>query len=409
MFPQREFPSEHAMLETVYTRLLPARGYRVSWVMQPGPGAPAGDTADWNGTRVQLLPRTGRGPRLLRGARRVRDRLAAAKRVRAERPVDLIQVRNEMTGAAAAIWLSKRWNVPFVYQLSFPTASAFELEDRVEADSSGSSARRASIAVARMMQWRVLRRADLVLAISDAMRDDLVQRGLAADRVVSFPLGVDTSVDPARFDRAAVRRELGLDDVPTLLYFGSTDRVRKLEFVLDVMTRIRAELPEARLNIVGSAVRPEDDAWLHVEAARRGLGDVVRFVPSVPRAAVARWLVAADVSLSAIPPMPMYVVSSPTKVVESLGMAVPVVANREIPDQRTVITASGGGEAPPYDPGAFAEAALQVLRNPAAARAAGLRGRVYVERERSYARMSELVQEWYAMLFARRRGARTPN
>jgi hypothetical protein len=33
MIPQKYFPSQEAVLETVYKYLLPERGYRVSWLM----------------------------------------------------------------------------------------------------------------------------------------------------------------------------------------------------------------------------------------------------------------------------------------------------------------------------------------------------------------------------------------
>jgi glycosyltransferase involved in cell wall biosynthesis len=402
LFPQRRFPSDHAMLETVYTRRLPERGYRVSWVMERGPGAPEGATASWNGTDVELVSAGSTAPRFLRARWRAQDRLDAAERCHARRPVDLIQVRNELSSASAALKLSRRWGIPFVYQLSFPTANPLELDPTAPHPS---LKQRVSIAMSRIYQWRVLQRADLVLAISNAMRDDLVRRGLRADRVVGFPLGADTTVSPSSFDRQAERRALGLDDVPTMLYFGSTDRARKLEFLLDMAERVRSAMPEARLLVVGSSTRASDDAWLRDEVESRRLGGMVRLVPSVPRADVPRWLAAANVSISPIPPVPMYVVSSPTKVVESLAMAIPVVANREIPDQVEVIGGSGGGEAVPYDSGAFADAAVRFLRSPAIAQAAGRQGRTWVEAYRSYGRMADLVEQWYAKLFAERKPA----
>ena len=77
---------------------------------------------------------------------------------------------------------------------------------------------------------------------------------------------------------------------------------------------------------------------------------------------VARLVGAAHVSVVPILPVPEYRVASPTKLIESLGLGVPVVANEELPENVTVVRASGGGELVPYDPAAFAEAVVRVAR-----------------------------------------------
>ena len=128
-----------------------------------------------------------------------------------------------------------------------------------------------------------------------------------------------------------------------------------------------------------------------MEAKRLGLGNAVIFTGRVARADVPRYIRGARCSVSVIPPDERYVLSSPTKVVESLGMAVPVVANREIVDQAELIERSGGGLAVPYERQAVAHAILELLRDPSGSRARGQRGREYVVEERSYSRLSRTL------------------
>jgi glycosyltransferase involved in cell wall biosynthesis len=386
------------MLETVYTRLLPARGYRVRWIMDPGGSTDGGREADWNGTPVTVLPRLpapGRWGRLWRSRLRLRARRAAAKRIVAEGGIDIVQVRNELSSAAVAMRLRQECGIPFVFQLSFPLATDWLSP---EAPALARMRHAADRLVRERLQWRVLRRADLVLAISDRMRSDLIGGGLPAERVVSFPLGVDADIRPEACDRGAARRRLGLGDEPTIIFFGAMDRLRRLDFLLDAMVGVRESLPNAVLLMVGTAADPGDLAWLTDQARQRGLGAAVRFLGAVPRREVPQYLVAADISVAPYPPSPHDASRSPLKVLESLGMAVPVVANEEIPDQQMIVSESGGGSTVAYRAEAFAAAAVRWLGDPEARREAGRRGRAFVVAHRSYAVLADELERHYARL-----------
>src|SRR5256885_15078010 len=106
MFPQRAYPCDHAMLETVYTRILPERGHAVVWIAKAGAAASHLNQADWNGTAVHLLPAEPRArwwnrpPVLLR---RFSASLAIAERLVASRGINLVQVRNDLTAAAVSV------------------------------------------------------------------------------------------------------------------------------------------------------------------------------------------------------------------------------------------------------------------------------------------------------------------
>lgn len=403
MFPERRFPCDHAMLESIYTRALPSRGHQVTWVMKPAAGA-GGGVATWNGTTVHLLPGEPAEhgfPLPWASAQRIGGAIQLARRIASRQPIDIVQVRNELAGAYAALALRARYGVPFVYQLSFPLVEPHLIQP--DGDRIRLHAQRALTSVKRFAQRRVLRSADLVLAISDRMKADLIADGIPPERVMSFPLGFDAGHEYKAGDGARVRRELGLQDQPTLIYAGALDRMRRLDFLLDTMLHVRREVPAAVLLLLGSARYQDDLRWLRDQAAERGLDGTVRFIGAVPRTAVPRYLMAATLSVAPIPPIPAYLVSSPTKVVESLGLALPVVANEEIPDQQSIIAESGGGICVPYAAQAFASAIVSYLRNPAAARMAGERGREYIMRTRSYEALADAIEARYHDLVAGRR------
>lgn len=406
MFPERKFPCDHAMLESIYTRALPCRGHQVTWIMKPAMDA-RDVVASWNGTAVHLLPgepTESKFPRPWASAQRIGGAIQLARRVASRQPIDIVQVRNELAGAYAALALRAQYGVPFVYQLSFPLVEPRLIQP--DGDRARLGAQRALTSMKRIAQRRVLKSADLVLAISDRMKAELIADGIPPDRVMSFPLGFDASQKYEPGDGATIRRELGLEDRPTVIYVGALDRMRRLDLLLDAMLHVQREIPAAILLFLGSARYQDDLRWLQSQAAERGLEGAVRFLGAVPRLAVPRYLMAATLSVAPIPPIPEYLVSSPTKVVESLGMAVPVVANEEIPDQESIISESGGGTCVPYAPEAFAQAMVRYLRDPAAARMAGERGREYILRTRSYETLADAIEVRYHGLLASRR-ART--
>jgi glycosyltransferase involved in cell wall biosynthesis len=320
-----------------------------------------------------------------------------AEAVLAQNQADVVQVRNDIGAAFVALGLRRRHGARFVYQRSFPYAELGRTLGSRE-PTVPAAKRRMQAAVVDALELHVMKRADLVLAISEAMRSDLVQRGIPPDRVISFPLGVDTRVKRCDHDGTKVRRLLELGDRTVLLYFGSLDRLRRPEFLLQVMSRVRRSVPDAMLLLVGSAVAAADLAWLRGQIEKEHLSESVRLVDAVPRSRISDYLAAADVVVSPIPPLPLYTVSSPTKTLESLGMGVPVIGNREIPDQRDVLEASRGGFAVPYEPTAFSEAIVTLVRDPDRRRAAGLSGRDWVAAHRSYDRLADIAEQQYLRL-----------
>jgi glycosyltransferase involved in cell wall biosynthesis len=383
VFGHRPYPNDHAVLETVYTRELPASGWSPVWVLQPASPADAGRRAEWNGTPVYVTRRRHwTGPR--RHLELLREYVRAGGEALRTHDIALVQARTGMPEGLAAWWLSRRNGLPFVFHCSFP----IPLGRRAALERRGRPGlARVVHAVETRAVDALLRRADLVLAVSDTMAAGMQARGI--DRAVAFPLGADTTVSPA----AVVAVPAPAD---TIAYVGSTDAKRNPSFVFEVLRRVREGCPSAHLLLVGEA-SPE----LRGEAARMNLTDAITFVGRVPRAEVPRYLRAARCSLAPIPPDPLYVVSSATKVVESLGLGVPVVANGEIPDQRELVERSGGGLVTPYDAEAMAAAVVALLRDPADAARRGEAGRRYVCAHRSYAVLARGLAGRYDALVAR--------
>ena len=114
-----------------------------------------------------------------------------------------------------------------------------------------------------------------IVAVCQAIKDDLVRQGLPAAKIDVVYSGTDTDwFDPARASGGpGSRQELGLHpDTPLVTQIGVREP-KGNDDLLRAFARIRAARPDARLLLVGA--RPEKRAPLEALARAGGLGDAV--------------------------------------------------------------------------------------------------------------------------------------
>jgi glycosyltransferase involved in cell wall biosynthesis len=250
---------------------------------------------------------------------------AAEARARAWRPQVIYQryVLNDLTGPrlrrelgiplvlefnGSEVWVQRHWGSP----LRFEDASS-----RIE---------RAN-----------LHAADVVVVVSDAVRDQAIERGAAPEKVLVYPNCVDTDVfDPARFDAEACRRRREALGVPAdaLLFtfvgtFGKWHGADVLAQAIRDLADARAPwLAERRAHFlfVGDGLTAPAVRSMLAGEATRGL---VTLAGLQPQADTPATLAASDVLLSPHVPnadgSPFF--GSPTKLFEYLAMARPIVAS----------------------------------------------------------------------------------
>jgi teichuronic acid biosynthesis glycosyltransferase TuaC len=152
-----------------------------------------------------------------------------------------------------------------------------------------------------------------IIAVSAALRDAMVDLGIAAGKIEILRNGVD--LDRFRpLDRDRTRRELGLADGPTLIAVGNVLASKGQ----DIAIRALKLLPDTSLLVVGSG--PDEDAFRRLADAE-GVRDRVRFVGRVPQDDLARYFSAADISVLA-----SVREGWPNVLLESLACGTPAIA-----------------------------------------------------------------------------------
>lgn len=386
MFPKQTYPCSHSMLESVYTRIFPQRGHSITWIMQAGyKGKINGwELCKWNETPVYVI-KGGSSP-LSRYPRRFIYGLNAVKHILAVRKIDLVQVRNDWVTGLIAVYLKRKYGLPFVFQVSFPIPEAMRISGGIKTIVSP---------FFRIMRHILLQEATLVLPISNWMVQYLADKeNISPEKMLSFPLGADPEFREIDLSRVRVREKWNLGENPVVIYFGSMDKVRNLGFLLRSIKLVTKGIPNVRLLMVGGSINPQDIEWLKSYAAELNIQSNVIFTGWVIRDELPYYIESSNIGVSPIPPIPIYQLSSPTKLMETMAMAKAVVAT-DIPEQKAILEESKGGICTPYEENSFAEAIMQLLRSPDTADLMGRLGRNYIEKYRSYQILASLVEERY--------------
>lgn len=240
-----ELHLEEILLEAV------GRGHRVTWLVSGFPGAPA--------------EAEHRGMRIVRRGDWMRFNWVVPGALRALRPApDLVVEDINKVPCYTPLWT--RAPVAVIVPHLFGTAAFKEASWPV-----------ATYVLALESLIPSIYRGCRFLVISESTRDDLVARGVARERIDVVHCGLDHGT--YHWDGTPK------DARPTVLYVGRLRRYKGVDWVMRVLPRVRARVPDARLVVIGEG---PDRKRLEAELDRTGSRGAVEFLGFVPGEVKAR-------------------------------------------------------------------------------------------------------------------------
>jgi glycosyltransferase involved in cell wall biosynthesis len=229
---------------------------------------------------------------------------------------------------------------------------------------------------------RVLRTADLVFPITAFHKKELLSH-TREERLIPITMGVDEewlNRDGKEIPYLAKLKKKHF----LITYFGTLSFVRNPRFMLRAFAKVKGKVPNCKLILIGTKRIPWEEKDLKLTCRNLCIEEDVIFTGHLDRNELQDYLQYCDISISAIPPESYYKISSPTKLYESLGNSIPVVANREILEQEKVILESGGGILVDYETTSFCDAIVRLLNDKKLREEMGRKGREYVINNYSY-------------------------
>jgi len=235
-----------------------------------------------------------------------------------------------------------------------------------------------AIQAARLFERGVYAASRRLIVVTERWHDQLAAQGVQPDKIDLVTNGVDANfldpnTEPARAERATVRSSLGLQDKPVVACIGTVSYVYGYDTILEAAALLASD-PRIQFLIVGDGSQKES---VSQTVASRGLTNVT-LLPAQPHARIRGLLAAADLSVSALLPMPVTRGQLPVRILEAMAMARPVVFGGEGVASRLVTESGAGIATPPSDPAALAAAIAVLAADPARREQMGAAGRTTI-------------------------------
>jgi glycosyltransferase involved in cell wall biosynthesis len=231
----------------------------------------------------------------------------------------------------------------------------------------------------RQLERYLARWTDFIFTQSGEDAETAVRTGIAdPDRVVWIGNGIELSkFHPGMPDEiASVRREFGFGTDDRLVAFvGRIVRHKGILELIEAMSLVRAQMPSAKLLVIGEknfpdvATRRVVEPLIQEAIGGNGLRNAIRFTGF--RDDVPRLLRAVD--LMVLPSRGGE--GMPRSIIEAMATGLPVVATNVRGSREEVIHGETGLLVPPRDPDKLAAAILEILSDPDRALKMGMRGR----------------------------------
>ena len=252
----------------------------------------------------------------------------------------------------------------------------------------------------RALETHCMTEADLVVTLGEAMRDEIVARGVPAGNVVIVPNGVsERFLRPLPDDGGRLRASLGIaPDEHVVGLVSSLVAHEGIGTLLDAVKILRdrgghAGGGKVRALIVGDG--PERGA-LQRQAADLGIDAV--FTGWVPSARVRDYHAVLDVFVVPRTPDRVCQLVTPLKPVEAMASGLPVVLSAVKALGEIVKDGQTGLLAPPLDAGALADQLQRLIDSPDLRARLGASARDWVARDRTWAHNAARYREAYQRL-----------
>ncbi len=223
------------------------------------------------------------------------------QRLHAEQPIDLIDAHYVYPDGYAAALIGERLNIPV-----FITARGTDINlfSRMPA--------------IRLKIINALNRADGVIAVSESLKQRMIELGVIGQKIAVIGNGIDREVFYPR-GRDESRRRLGLDaEDRIILTVGALVPLKGIDRLIDAMVLL-PDRKRVKLFVIGEGV---ERRRLESQISALGLRDTVFPVGAKPQAELADWYSAADLFCLA-----SHREGCPNVVIEAMACGLPVVAS----------------------------------------------------------------------------------
>jgi PEP-CTERM/exosortase A-associated glycosyltransferase len=313
------------------------------------------------------------------------------KRLAAELKVDLIHAHSPSLNGLAAAQAAKALSLPWVYELRY-----YEEDAAVDRGKTRHNSLRYRLA-ARLEQ-QTLEQANAVTTISQALREDLIRRGIAAEKITVVPNGVDTEYFQPREPDPALMLKYNLAGKIVIGFIGSFYFYEGLEFLVDAAIELLSERSNIALLFAGDGEAVE---MLQARIPQALRGNFI-FTGNVPHAEVRRYYSVMDALVYPRKRSRLTELTTPLKPLEAMAMGKAVVGS-DVGGLRELLEDGKAGILVEAENSmALGHQLLKLLENESERQTIAEMGREFVLQNRSWETIVRCYGEIYGKLKATR-------
>jgi PEP-CTERM/exosortase A-associated glycosyltransferase len=340
-----------------------------------------------------VLPKPNTVP-LLKQATCVAELSKQLVRLATELKVDLLHAHSPALNGLAASRAARQLGLPCVYEVRYYEEDAAVDRGKLKFNSP-------LYRLVRRLEAKALQRADRVVTICAALRDDLLARGVAAEKLFQVPNGVDTSAFAPSAPDPTLLEKHGLQGCTVIGFIGSFYAYEGLEVLVDAFVRLLALRDDVKLLLVGEG-EMEASLCARIPSGKR---EQFIFTGKVPHQQVKNYYSVADVLVYPRLSSRLTELTTPLKPLEAMAQERAVVGS-DIGGLRELIRHGETGLL--VEPGSVEslnDSLAELVGDAARRNRLARQAREFVVRERAWERIVEGYLDIYGDLIAQRRAA----
>lgn len=315
-----------------------------------------------------------------------------------DRPDVVIGTSPQLLVGLAGLWAASTQRVPFV----------FEVRDLWPESLVAVGVRNEQSAMTRTLRRiadLLYRKSDRIVVVTPAFKSEIMQNyGIPAEKISIVENGVETDFFTPAGASEELRARLNLGGKFVVGYIGTMGDAHALDTVVAAAAKLKSTQPDVVFLFVGEGARKQQIVDL---ATRQGLDNML-FLPQQPRAEIPAYIRAADVCLVPLRRSDVFKTVIPTKMLEFLSCARPVILSVEGQAREIIQNSQGGIAIEPENSEALAQTILDLRADPVRRSALGQNGRRYIEqnfsRESTAARYVDVLSSMRESRRSRARG-----
>ena len=267
----------------------------------------------------------------------------------------------------AGLMLSRKLRAPFIAEIRDLWPESISTVGAVRSQ--------APLKLLERMERRLYAEARRIVTVGDGYRERLIERGVPPETIDVVCNGVDRQAAADQAQGAEARRSLGLENRFVVSYIGTIGMACGLDVVLRAAAQLQTQgRDDVRFLLVGDGATRRE---LEQQARAMHLDQVI-FTGLQPKSRIPALLAASDACLVHLKKQELFTSVLPSKLLEAMAMAKPVILGVEGHAAKLLKSAGGGICITPGDAGELLDATTLLAADRDGATAMGRAGRDHV-------------------------------